>query len=206
MTIKYEWKKAEKSHYNPGKQPQLVDIPTFKFFTLAGHGNPNDAFFAEYIGCLYSLSYALKMQWKKKNGFDYAVYPLEGIWSLQSPTPRDNGGLDKKNLIFNLMIRQPDFVSPKYAREIIEEVKIKKPHPLLGNVKFESLSEGLCVQMLHTGSYDNEPASFAEMNSFAAKNGLSRKNATHREIYLSDARKVPPEKLKTILRFQVEQA
>lgn len=101
------------------------------------------------------------------------------------------------------MIRQPDFVSEEYAAGIIEKVKIKKPHPLLENVKFETITDGLCVQMLHVGSYDNEPTSFAEMNSFALKNNLSRACLVHREIYLSDARKVQPEKLKTILRFQV---
>lgn len=203
MAEKYEWKKVEKSYYSPGKSPQLVDIPAFKFFTLAGKGNPNDDFFADYIQCLFSLSYTLKMQWKKETGFDYAVYPLEGVWSLQTPTHPDNEPLDKNNLEFNLMIRQPDFVSEEYAAGIIEKVKIKKPHPLLENVKFETITDGLCVQMLHVGSYDNEPTSFAEMNSFALKSNLSRACLVHREIYLSDARKVQPEKLKTILRFQV---
>lgn len=203
MAEKYEWKKAEKSYYNPGNVPQLVDIPAFKFFTLAGKGNPNDAFFAEYIQCLFSLSYTLKMQWKKESGFDYAVYPLEGVWSLQTPTNQNDGVLDKDNLLFNLMIRQPDFVTEEYAADIIEKVKAKKPHPLLEDVKFETITDGLCVQMLHIGSYDSEPKSFAEMNTFALDNNLLRSSLVHREIYLSDARKVQPEKLKTILRFQV---
>lgn len=203
MAEKYEWKKAEKSYYNPVKVPQLVDIPAFKFFTLAGKGNPNDAFFAEYIQCLFSLSYTLKMQWKKESGFDYAVYPLEGVWSLQTPTNQNDGVLDKDNLLFNLMIRQPDFVTEEYAADIIEKVKAKKPHPLLEDVKFETITDGLCVQMLHIGSYDSEPMSFAEMNTFALDNNLLRSSLAHREIYLSDARKVQPEKLKTILRFQV---
>lgn len=204
MAEKYEWKKEEKCYYCPGKQPQIIEIPAFKFFTLTGKGNPNDAFFMEYIQCLYSLSYALKMQWKKEKGFDYAVYPLEGVWSLQTSTHQVNEVLDKNNLIFNLMIRQPDFVTEEYAAAIIEKVKIKKPHTLLEDIKFEAISEGLCVQMLHVGSYDNEPESFAEMNSFATKNNLARTCHTHREIYLSDARKVQPEKLRTILRFQVK--
>lgn len=203
MAEKYEWKKAEKSYYNPVKVPQLVDIPAFKFFTLAGKGNPNDAFFAEYIQCLFSLSYTLKMQWKKESGFDYAVYPLEGVWSLQTPTNQNDGVLDKDNLLFNLMIRQPDFVTEEYAADIIEKVKAKKPHPLLEDVKFETITDGVCVQMLHIGNYDSEPVSFAEMNTFALDNNLSRSSLVHREIYLSDARKVQPEKLKTILRFQV---
>lgn len=204
MVEKYEWKKMEKFIYGPKKKPQLVNIPTFKFFTLAGKGDPNDAFFAEHIQCLYSLSYAMKMQWKKENGLDYAVYPLEGVWALPVSEPQNNNEvLDKKNLIYTLMIRQPDFVLEEYATDIIEKVKIKKPHPLLANVKFETISEGLCVQMLHQGSYDDEPASFAEMDTFARNNNLIRATKMHREIYLSDARKVQAEKLKTILRFQV---
>lgn len=203
MAEKYEWKKMEKSIYGPKKEPQLINIPTFKFFTLAGVGDPNDAFFAEHIQCLYSLSYAMKMQWKKENGLDYAVYPLEGVWSLPAEPQNNNEVLDKRNLIYTLMIRQPDFVSEEYATDIIEKVKIKKPHPLLANVKFETISEGLCVQMLHQGSYDDEPASFAEMDTFARNNNLIRATKMHREIYLSDARKVQAEKLKTILRFQV---
>lgn len=204
MAEKYEWKRAEKSLYAPGKQPQLVEVSICKFFTLRGEGNPNDAFFTEYIQCLYSLSYALKMQWKKENGFDYAVYPLEGVWSLPVSVQGDNGDLNKDRLMFHLMIRQPDFVSEEYAADIIEKVKIKKPHPLLENVKFEVISEGTCVQMLHVGSYDDEPASFAEMNSFVRKNNLSRVSTVHREIYLSDARRVEADRLKTILRFQVK--
>lgn len=204
MAEKYEWKRAEKSLYAPAKQPQLVDVPLCKFFTLHGEGNPNDAFFAAYIQCLFSLSYALKMQWKKESGFDYAVYPLEGVWALPASVGQGGGALDKDKLQFDLMIRQPDFVSEEYAADIIEKVKIKKPHPLLENVKFEAISEGACVQMLHVGSYDEEPASFAEMDAFVRKNNLSRVNAVHREIYLSDARKVAADRLKTVLRFQVK--
>lgn len=204
MADKYEWKKAEKSLYAPGRQPQLITVAAYKFFTLSGEGNPNDAFFAEYIQCLYSLSYALKMRWKKENGFDYAVYPLEGVWSLETSAQQDSGALNKDNLSFRLMMRQPDFVSEAYAAGIMEEVKKKKPHPLLDSVRFETISDGTCVQMLHVGSYDNEPESFAEMNAFAQQHNLSRVNAMHREIYLSDARKVQPERLKTILRFQVK--
>lgn len=203
MAEKYDWRKAEKNFYNPGKQPQLIEVPTFKFFTLSGKGNPNDAFFTEYIQCLFSLSYGVKMQWKKETAFDYAVYPLEGIWSLQAAVSPNNTSLNKDDLLFTLMIRQPDFITDDYASAIMEKVKIKKPHPLLEEVKFETLSEGLCVQMLHIGSYDKEPATFAEMTSFAHNNNRSRLYPTHHEIYLSDARKVQPEKLKTILRFQV---
>jgi hypothetical protein len=102
------------------------------------------------------------------------------------------------------MIRQPDFVDHRFAQEIIEFTKKNKPHELLNQVGFETTTEGLCVQMMHLGSYDDEPESFRLMGEFASANSLIRKSKVHREIYLSDARKVAPEKLKTVLRFQVK--
>ena len=101
------------------------------------------------------------------------------------------------------MIRQPDFVTEDLAYDTLERTKIKKPHLLLEKVKFETIEEGSCVQMLHIGSYDSEPDSFKIMEEFAKSLNLSRTSHQHREIYLSDPRKVPPEKLKTVLRFKV---
>jgi hypothetical protein len=112
--------------------------------------------------------------------------------------------IDKDALIFNLMIRQPDFVTAEFAAEVISRVSKKKPHPLIQQVKFETITEGDCIQMLHTGNYDSEPASFARMESYALENGLKRLSKVHREIYLSDARKTSADKLRTILRFNVE--
>lgn len=128
MSEKYEWKKEEKAYYQPVGKPQLIKIPAFKFFTLSGQGNPNDDFFVDYVQCLYSLSYAAKMRWKKEQGLDYSVYPLEGIWALKSTG--QNNVLNKDNLMFTLMIRQPDFISDEYAHDIVEQVKYKKSFPL----------------------------------------------------------------------------
>ncbi len=207
--MKHEWKKKEKSIYIPKNKPELIKIPKFKYFTIEGEGNPNSGLFPEYIGVLYSLSYAIKMSPKKgiepKGYFDYTVYPLEGIWDLNEKAKKNyNGVLNKDDLIFKLMIRQPDFVTEEFAQIIIELTKEKKPHELLSKVKFEKISDGLCVQMMHLGSYDNEPESFKLMEEFASNEGYIRKSKVHREIYLSDARKVAPEKLKTILRFIIE--
>ena len=183
-------------------------VPPMNFFSIRGEGNPNDPFFADYIGVLYSLSYAVKMSPKSgtapDNYSDYSIYPLEGIWDINDKV--GNGTterLSKDALIFNLMIRQPEFVTADFAAGIIEQVKKKKSLPLLDKVKFESFVDGNCVQMLHIGMYDNEPQSFAGMEAFAESQGLVRRNKTHREIYLSDARKTQPDSLKTILRFQV---
>lgn len=207
--MKQEWKKHEKKIYLPKNKPELIAIPEFKFFSISGKGNPNDEAFGDFINVLYSLSYAVKMyrkSGKTVNGyFDYSVYPLEGVWDIdEKAREKFNGIIDKNLLVFNLMIRQPDFVTDDFANQIIEQTKKKKPHYLLENVKFESINEGNCIQMLHIGSYDNEPKSFELMEQYSTSNGLKRKSKIHREIYLSDARKTEPEKLKTVLRFQVE--
>lgn len=204
MLEKYDWKKNEKNFYLSSKEPQLITFPAFKFFSLSGQGNPNDEFFADYIQCLFSLSYAAKMRWKKETGLDYSVYPLEGTWSLKSSNQIDSDSFNKNDLQFTLMIRQPDFISKEYAYEIMKQVKNKKQYPLLDKVTFDIIEEGLCVQMLHIGSYDTEPITFKKMNSFISMHNLSRTNAIHREIYLSDARRVQKDKLKTMLRFQVK--
>ena len=209
IKMQYDWKKSEKQFYLPKSQPVLVNIPTFSYFLVAGKGNPNDDFFAEYIGVLYSLSYAVKMSPKQGSApdgyFDFTVYPLEGVWDIaEEAKPNFTGKIDKDALVFQLMIRQPDFVTTDFALEIIERVKKKKPHPLLESVQFVTVHEGLSVQMMHVGRYDDEPQSFSQMESFATSSHLRRISHRHREIYLSDARKVAPEKLKTILRIQVE--
>lgn len=207
---KYEWKKKEKDLYQPKSKPEIIDIPSFKFFTLEGEGNPNDEFFADYVGALYSLAYGVKMSYKKgiepRGFYDYAVYPLEGIWDLTEKGREEakKGIINKEELLFKLMIRQPDFVDETYAKFIIEEVKKNKPNALLNVVKFEEIEEGKVVQMLHVGSYDGEVESFKIMEEFVKESGFERAEKLHKEIYLSDARKVEAEKLKTILRFKIK--
>ncbi len=206
--MKHEWRKHEKDIYLPKQKPVLINIPAFNYFTIEGKGNPNDDFFAEYIGVLYSLAYAAKMSPKKgitlEGYFDYTVYPLEGVWDISDKAKQNySGKLNKNDLVFKLMIRQPEFVTHEFADQIIDITKKKKPHKLLEEVKYETIEEGKCVQMLHVGSYDSEPASFAKMEEFCEENELERFSKKHREIYLSDARKVVAEKLKTVLRYKV---
>ncbi|NJO92869.1 MAG: hypothetical protein HC831_30790 [Chloroflexia bacterium] len=208
--MKHEWKKHEKNIYLPKNKPEIVTIPEYKFFTINGEGNPNSENFPEYIGVLYALSYAVKMSPKKglapEGYFDCTVYPLEGIWDItEDAKARFNGTVNKDDLVFKLMIRQPDFVDEALANSMIDLTKQKKPHPLLEQVEFEKIEDGKCIQMMHLGSYDNEPGSFKMMEEFAETNKLRRISKIHREIYLSDARKVVPEKLKTVLRFWVEE-
>lgn len=208
--MKHEWRKAEKEIYLPKNKPGIINIPAFKYFTIEGEGNPNIDAFPEYIGVLYSLSYAIKMSYKKgmePDGFyDYAVYPLEGVWDIKEEAKKKMMEvINKDDLVFKLMIRQPDFVDADFADKMLSITKEKKPHELLENVRFEVIEEGRCVQMLHLGSYDSEPESFKLMEDFATSQGWKRLSKKHKEIYLTDARKVAPEKLKTVLRFRVEQ-
>jgi hypothetical protein len=207
--MKHEWKKDEKSIYLPKDKPEVITIPRFRFYTLKGKGNPNDEFFSECIGVLYSLAYGIKMspkQGKAPAGYiDYAVYPLEGVWDIDEEAKKNfSGTIDKNTLVFSLMIRQPNFVTDDFAYDTYVRVKKKKPNELLDRVEFAAIEEGKCLQIMHSGSYDSEPESFKKMQGFADAQKLKRTSHTHREIYLSDARRVAPEKLKTVLRFQVE--
>lgn len=202
--MKYEWKKQGKEIYLPKSEPKRIEIPQYKFFTINGKGNPNDESFAEAIGVLYSLSYAVKMLPKKgitpEGYFEYTVFPLEGIWNKE----QESEILDKNQLIYTIMIRQPDFTTNEIAQIALESVKKKKPHTLLEHVKFEEIHDGISIQMLHVGSYDDEPRSFEQMDIFCKENNLKRTSNKHREIYLTDARKVAKDKLKTVLRYFVE--
>ncbi|KPI47509.1 GyrI-like domain-containing protein [Clostridioides difficile] len=205
--MKYEWRKKEKELYLPKENPILVEVPEQKFIMLRGSGDPNDKEFTEAIGVLYSLAYAIKTMPKKgivpEGYFDYTVFPLEAIWD-KGEKSKYSDILIKEDLVYTMMIRQPDFVTQDLLDKAINIVKKKKPHNLLEKIGFESINEGLCVQMLHVGSYDNEPESFDIMSEFCKRNNLIRKSNVHREIYISDARKVSPDSLKTILRFEVK--
>jgi hypothetical protein len=206
--MKHEWKKHEKMIYLPKCQPEILKIPAFKYFTIKGRGNPNDQSFSDYIEVLYALSYAVRMSYRSdeppKDYFEYTVYPLEGVWDLCEGSQIDeNGKINKEDLIFTLMIRQPDFVTPEFADEIKKKVKAKKKLDLVDQVKFEVIEDGLCCQMLHKGSYDDEGISFNQMEDYSESKGSPRRKKQHREIYLTDFRKTKTEDLKTVLRFEV---
>lgn len=209
MVIKHEWRKHEKSIYLPKSTPEIIDIPAFNFITLSGEGNPNSDVFSEHVGALYSLAYGLKMSLKKiekkPEGYsDFTVYPLEGVWDITDQAKITFAGtIDKDDLVYTLMIRQPDFIDEELFYTVREQVQAKKPSIHLSSILFKRVEEGRCVQMLHSGPFEDEPTSFALMEDFAKREGLSRKSKTHREIYLTEARKVSPEKYKTVLRFSV---
>lgn len=205
--MKYEWRKEEKKFYIPGTKPELVQIPKFKFLTINGEGDPNGPDFSDRVEALYSLSYAIRMMPKKgftpEGYFEYTVYPLEGLWDL-SEEGRTKSTLDKSQLVYTIMIRQPDFVTAEVFSKAVGLTKKAKQNGLIDDVRFMEIEDGPSVQMLHLGSYDVEKKSFDMMKEYIAEKGLVLKTMVHREIYLSDPRKSEPDKLKTVLRYMVE--
>lgn len=205
--MKFEWKKQEKILYLPKEKPELITVPQQNFFMISGKGNPNSEEFSEKIGVLYSLAYAVRMMPKQgytpDGYFEYTVYPLEGVWDL-SEEGRQSSVFNKDELLYTIMIRQPEFVTQEVVNKAFENVRKKKTHPLLDEVTFESMEDGLSVQMMHIGSYDDEPQSFDQMKKFIQENNLEITTLRHREIYISDARKTEKSKLKTVLRYLVQ--
>jgi len=204
--MKFEWKKQEKDLYLPKEEPVLITVPQHKFFMLSGKGNPNDEEFSEKVGVLYSLAYAVRMMPKQgytpDGYFEYTVYPLEGIWDL-TEEGRKSSMLNKDELLYTIMIRQPDFVTQEVVDKAFENIRKKKPHPFLDDVTFETMEDGLSVQMMHIGSYDEEARSFEKMKKFIQENNLEIATLVHREIYISDPKKTEKSNLKTVLRYKV---
>ncbi|MCX8131522.1 MAG: GyrI-like domain-containing protein [Clostridia bacterium] len=201
----YDYKKECKDLYIPKKTPVIVTIPSINFIMIEGKGDPNGEEFAFATGALYSLSYAVKMSYKSESVpegyYQYTIFPLEGEWDLIDKTLPPT---DKSNLSYRIMIRQPEFLTPELFEYFKSETKKKKPNIYIDRAEYGEVSEGLCCQMLHLGSYDNEPASFRIMEQFCKNNGYRRVSHKHREIYLSNPLKTKPDKLKTVLRYQVE--
>ncbi|MBM6614309.1 GyrI-like domain-containing protein [Desemzia sp. RIT804] len=204
--MKHEWRKHEKELYIPKKnKPVILEVPPLNYLTIEGEGNPNEELFSKKIEALYSVSYGIRMLPKKgitPEGYEeYTVYPLEGFWSL-TKAGQAEATLNKDELTYQIMIRQPEFVTAELAADIIEQTKHKKANPYLDELRFEKISEGLNIQQLHEGPYDTEPETIALMESFIKEEGYKRLSKNHKEIYLS-GRNTPAEKLKTVLRFKV---
>ncbi len=207
----FDFKKEYREFYLPKNTPQIVDVPPANYIAVRGHGDPNEenGAYRQAIGVLYAVAYTLKMSYKTdyriEGFFDYVVPPLEGFWW------QGDGGIDyadKSAFNWLSVIRLPDFVAEKDVRWAAETAGKKKK---LDCSSAESLTvdEGLCVQIMHLGSFDDEPGTVARMDEYLAQNGyMSVLNARwlHHEIYLSDARKVPPEKWKTVIRHPIKKA
>ena len=201
---KIDYKKDFKDLYLPKNSPSIIEVPPIKFAIIDGRGDPNGDEFALATAALYSFSYAVKMSYKTKeipkDFYDYTVFPLEGVWGVVDETKPIT---DKSNYAYSIMIRQPDFLSDELFERFITETKKKKPNAYLDKVRYDTITEGRCCQMLHLGSYDSEPASFKMMEEFCKEKGYVRSSLTHREIYILDPRKTETDKLKTVLRFNI---
>lgn len=209
----FDFKKECKELYRPSAKPSIVTVPPMSYVAVRGKGNPN-AEGGEYqksIPLLYGISYTIKMSKKGNrniNGyFDFVVPPLEGFW-WQEPAGGEIDYANKEGFRFISCIRLPDFVTPEVFDWAVAEATAKKKIDFSA-VEFLEVNEGLCVQCMHTGSYDNEPATIDAMHEFAAKKGFVpdfSARRLHHEIYLSDPRKCASEKLKTVVRHPIRAA
>ena len=206
----FDFKKEYKEFYMPKGKPEIVTVPKMNYIAVRGKGNPNeeDGEYKKSIELLYGIAYTIKMSKKgdhKIEGyFDYVVPPLEGFWWQENVDGIDYS--HKENFQWISVIRLPDFVTKADFDWAIEEATRKKKMDF-SKVEFLEIEEGLCVQCMHSGSYDDEPATVAAMDKFIADNGYENDisdTRRHHEIYLSDARKVAPEKLKTVIRHPIK--
>lgn len=207
---KFDFKKEFKRLYLPKTEPHLVEVPPMTFIAVEGKGNPNDdtGEYSEAVGLLYALSYTIKMSYKGGRAidgyFEYVVLPLEGLWWSEDGKLEIDFS-DKSLFRWVSMIRQPEFVTEDVFRWACEEVAIKKKLDT-SRAKLLQYDEGLCVQCMHIGSYDDEPATVSKMNAFMHQHGYRFDDSgirRHHEIYLGDPRKTAPEMLKTVIRHPV---
>lgn len=199
---KVDFKKTLKHLYKPPKEFGTVDVPEMQFIMVDGHGDPNTAQeYQDVVEALYAVAYKMKFISKKTLGKDYVVPPLEGLWwaeDMETFTTREKSAWD-----WTMMIMTPDWITSEIFADAVEEVRKKKNPAAVDKVRLEPYHEGLSVQIMHIGSYDDEGPIIAEMHyDFIPENGFVE-NGKHHEIYLSDPRRVAPEKLKTVLRQPV---
>lgn len=206
--MKYEWRKQDVG-YATKQKPVILTIPKQKYLSLHGVGNPNQEPFQQKVQTLYPAAYGIKAAYRKfcqdktVEYDDYVVFPLEGVWSL-TKKGQQLDHLDKDEFVYDIMIRIPDFVPDELIQPTLTAVKEKKNMPEIDQIEIKEFPAMEVGQVLHHGKYDDEPASFKKIDQFVAENGKSRATKIHREIYLSDARRVAPENLKTILRYQIK--
>ena len=205
----FDFKKEYKEFYLPKNKPEIVTVPPANYIAVRGEGDPNEpgGAYQQAIGLLYSVAYTLKMSYKtghKIDGFyEYVVPPLEGFWWQDGA-----GGVDyshKAGFRWISVIRLPEFVTEEDFQWAVEAASQKKKLDCSA-AQLLTVDEGLCVQMMHLGPFDNEPASVALMDQYIAEQGYENDfspTRLHHEIYLSDARRVPPEKWKTVIRHPI---
>ncbi len=206
----FDFKKEYKEFYMPKGKPEIVMVPKANYIAVRGKGDPNDegGAYQQAVGILYAVAYTLKMSYKTdyriEGFFDYVVPPLEGFWWQDGVDGIDYS--DKSTFNWISVIRLPDFVTRKDFDWAVKTAE-KKKHLDCNKAEFLTIDEGLCVQLMHIGPFDDEPATVSTMNAYLLENGYENDfsgSRLHHEIYLSDARKVAPEKWKTVIRHPIK--
>lgn len=206
----FDYKKEYKEFYVPKNKPSFITIPKMNFIAVHGKGDPNEenSEYKSSIGLLYAIAFTIKMSYrgthKIEGYFEYVVPPLEGFWWQEGKQEIDYS--KKSDFNFISLIRLPDFVTKDDFKWAVEEATKKKKQDF-SNVKFFTYDEGDCVQCMHIGPYDNEPATISLMHEYARENGYNidiNNERYHHEIYLSDPRRCKTERLKTVLRIPVK--
>lgn len=207
----FDFKKEYKEFYMAKGEPQIVEVPKANYIAVRGKGNPNEegGAYQQAVGVLYAIAYTLKMSYKSEyqidGFFEYVVPPLEGFWWQDNVDGVDYS--DKSVFNWISVIRLPDFVTQKDF-EWAKEKATKKKKLDCSVAEYLTIDEGLCVQIMHSGPFDDEPATVAKMNDYIANNGYENDMSStriHHEIYMSDARKVEPSKWKTVIRHPIRE-
>lgn len=205
----FDFKKEYKEFYQPKNRPEIVTVPRANYIAVRGQGDPNEegGAYQQAIGVLYAVAYTLKMSdktdYRIEGFYDYVVPPLEGFWRQEGIRGVDYG--NKAAFRWISVIRLPDFVTEKDFRWAVETAAKKKKLDCSA-AEFLTVDEGLCVQILHEGPFDAEPATVALMDAYIREKGYGNdlsEERQHHEIYLSDARKVAPEKWRTVIRHPI---
>lgn len=208
----FDFKKEYKEFYMPKNKPEIVTVPKANYIAVRGKGNPNeiDGAYQQAISILYAVAYTLKMSYKTERKiegfFEYVVPPLEGFWWQDNVDGIDYA--DKAAFNWISVIRLPEFITKKDFEWAVETASEKKKLDC-SSAEFLTVDEGLCVQIMHIGAFDDEPQTVALMDEYIAQNGYENditESRLHHEIYLSDARKVAPEKWKTVIRHPIKRS
>ena len=208
----FDFKKEYKEFYMPKNKPEIVTVPKANYIAVRGKGNPNeiDGAYQKAISILYAVAYTLKMSYKTEHKiegfFEYVVPPLEGFWWQDNVDGIDYA--DKTAFNWISVIRLPEFITQKDFEWAVETASEKKKLDC-SSAEFLTVDEGVCVQIMHIGAFDDEPQTVALMDEYIAQNGYENditESRLHHEIYLSDARKVAPEKWKTVIRHPIKRS
>lgn len=208
----FDFKKDYKEFYMPKNKPEIVTVPQANYIAVRGKGNPNeiDGAYQKAISILYAVAYTLKMSYKTEHKiegfFEYVVPPLEGFWWQDNVDGIDYA--DKAAFNWISVIRLPEFITQKDFEWAVETASEKKKLDC-SSAEFLTVDEGLCVQIMHIGAFDDEPQTVTLMDEYIAQNGYENditESRLHHEIYLSDARKVAPEKWKTVIRHPIKRS